>query len=140
MYFSIWIDSKPIVWDLVVYLSFIFYCMQYIFGLTEWHHACIWKNRELVICDWYFSGRMETTSTKKKGNEREECQNISQKPCVHTIFSQVQSSIFDIVVFFYTFFFRSNSIVFGQVHHVNAPRCHIQSCSNSYSLSVSVIF
>ena len=28
------------------------------------------KMRELVIWDWYFSGRMETISTKKKGNER----------------------------------------------------------------------
>ena len=28
------------------------------------------KNRELDILDWYFSGRMEMISMKKKGNER----------------------------------------------------------------------
>ena len=31
------------------------------------------KNRGLEIWDWYFSGRMETISMKKKGNERKEC-------------------------------------------------------------------
>ena len=31
------------------------------------------KIKELVIWDWYFSGRMEAISTKKKGNERKEC-------------------------------------------------------------------
>ena len=41
------------------------------------------KIRELVILDWYFSGRMETISTKKKGNERKGCQNIVQKLCKH---------------------------------------------------------
>ena len=30
-------------------------------------------NRGLVILDWYFSAGMETTSTKKKGNERKGC-------------------------------------------------------------------
>ena len=34
----------------------------------------------------------------------------------------------------------SNSIVFGLVQNVNVHRCHIRSCSNSYGLSVSVIF
>ena len=42
------------------------------------------KMRELVIWDWYFSGRMETISTKKKGNESEGCQNIAQKLCAHS--------------------------------------------------------
>ena len=37
------------------------------------------KIRGLVIRDWYFSGRMETISTKKKGKERKGCQNIAQK-------------------------------------------------------------
>ena len=46
------------------------------------------KIRELVIWDWYFSGRMETISTKKKGNERKGCQNIAQKLCVHTVNEQ----------------------------------------------------
>ena len=31
------------------------------------------KIRGLVIWDWYFSGKMETISTKKKGNERKGC-------------------------------------------------------------------
>ena len=30
------------------------------------------KIRGLVIWDWYFSGRMETISTKKKGKERKQ--------------------------------------------------------------------
>ena len=35
------------------------------------------KCKELVNLDWYFSGRMEMTSTKKKGiKERKECRNI----------------------------------------------------------------
>ena len=42
------------------------------------------KIRELFIWDWYFSGRMETISAKKKGIERKECRNMVQKPCVHT--------------------------------------------------------
>ena len=46
------------------------------------------KIKELVIWDWYFSGRMETSSRKKKGNERKECRNISQKLCVHTVNGQ----------------------------------------------------
>ena len=31
------------------------------------------KIRELVISDWYFSGRMETISEKEKGNIIKEC-------------------------------------------------------------------
>ena len=50
-------------------------------------HA-FWKIRGLVIWDWYFSGRMETISMKKKGNERKECQNIAKKPFVHTVNEQ----------------------------------------------------
>ena len=38
------------------------------------------KMRELVIWDWYFSGRMETISTKKKGNERKRCQKYATCP------------------------------------------------------------
>ena len=30
---------------LVVYMCFIFYSMQHIFGLTAWRHACILKNK-----------------------------------------------------------------------------------------------
>ena len=37
------------------------------------------KIRVLVIWDWYFSGRMETICTKKKGIERKGCQNTAQK-------------------------------------------------------------
>ena len=46
------------------------------------------KIRKLFIWDWYFSGRMETISTKEKGNERKECHNIAQKLCVHTVNGQ----------------------------------------------------
>ena len=31
------------------------------------------KIRGLVIWDWYFNGRIETMSTKKKDNERKGC-------------------------------------------------------------------
>ena len=42
------------------------------------------KIRGLVIRDWYFSGRMETISTKKKGNERKELLKILLKNYVYT--------------------------------------------------------
>ena len=34
------------------------------------------KIRELVILDWYFSGRIEITSTWKKCNKRKECRYV----------------------------------------------------------------
>ena len=40
----------------------------------------------------------------------------------------------------YTFYFRSNSIIFGLVQNVKVHRCHIRTCSNSYGLSVLIIF
>ena len=46
------------------------------------------KIRGLVIWDWYFSGRMQVISTKKKGNERKGCRNIAQNLCVHTVNGQ----------------------------------------------------
>ena len=38
------------------------------------------KNRGVGIWGQYFSERMETTSTKEKGNKRKECRNIVQNP------------------------------------------------------------
>ena len=51
------------------------------------------KIRGLVIWDRYSSGRMETTSTKKKGNERKGCQNIVQKLRVHRVNEQMNKHV-----------------------------------------------
>ena len=93
----------------VVYMCFIFYCIQHIFGSTGWCHTCIWKKRELVIWDWYFSGRMETINMKKKGNERKKCRFITlflvfvHLPinCVYTWFWNSISTFFFLLPFFY---------------------------------------
>ena len=69
-------------------------CSIFLLYLDEVMHAFekIWG---LVIWDWYFSGRMEKSSMKKKGNERKGCQNIVQKLCVHCkISNQCFSSFF----------------------------------------------
>ena len=47
-------------------------CSIFLLYMDDVMHA-FEKIRELVIWGWYFSGRMETISTKKKGNERKEC-------------------------------------------------------------------
>ena len=51
------------------------------------------KNRGLVIWDWYFCGRMETISTKKKVNERKGYGNIVQKVCVRTVNEQMKQML-----------------------------------------------
>ena len=41
------------------------------------------KIKELVIWDWYFSGRMETINTKEKGNEKRMSKYCSKTMCTH---------------------------------------------------------
>ena len=61
-------------------------CSIFLLYLDDVMHA-FEKNRVLVIWDRYFSGRMQMISTKKKGNERKECQNIFKSHLFDSVFS-----------------------------------------------------
>ena len=50
-------------------------CSIFLVYLYDVMHA-FEKIRELVILDWYFSGRIEITSTWKKCNKRKECRYV----------------------------------------------------------------
>ena len=58
-------------WNNVVYLCFFTACSIFLLYLDDVMGA--FEKRELVIWNWYFSGRMDTISMKKKGNERKGC-------------------------------------------------------------------
>ena len=63
-------------------------CSIFLLYLYDVMHA-FEKIRELVIWDWYFSGRIETISGKEKDHERKGCQNIAQKLCVQAVNGQM---------------------------------------------------